>query len=64
MLPGILLDQVQLSFFGSRSLPPKEREEAVRLLNRRSFRAELRQAVRTIMRRHPALLKVRFSLRG
>ncbi len=62
MPSGILIEEYHLSFFVPSSMPVSEQDTIVRTLKRQGFRAKLRQAIRTVLRRHAALHKVRFTL--
>jgi hypothetical protein len=62
MAQTILLDEFHLNVRAPRGLPEAEYQAMRRALDEPRFQAELRRAVRTVFRRHPALGKVRLAL--
>jgi hypothetical protein len=62
MPPGILLEELHLSFLVSDRLPANDQDRIARSLRRRRFRSQLRGAIGAVLRRQPLLKKVRVSV--
>jgi hypothetical protein len=62
MAKAIPMEEFHVSIFVRRGLPETELTAIYRTLNRASFRVELRRAVGKVIRRHPALRSIRFTV--
>lgn len=58
----ILIDEFHVTFFIPRDLEIKSQKAVRRTLNRPRFRAQLRQAVRALVRSHASLGQVRVTV--
>jgi hypothetical protein len=58
----ILIDEMHLGVRAPNGLPDAEVQAIRRTLNGLRFQADLRRAVRTVARRHPAIGRVRLAL--
>jgi hypothetical protein len=62
MAKVVLLDEFHLSVFAPRGLSEAEFDTIYRTLNDAGFHAELRRAVREVVRQRPTLARVRVRL--
>ena len=62
MATGVLREEFHLTVYAPRGLPEPEYEEIRRTLDGEDFRARVRRAVYRIVRREPALSKVRVTM--
>ena len=58
----ILIEEFHLSLFAPRGLSEPEYDAIRQVLDEASFQADLARAVRKLMRRYPALSKVRVKI--
>ena len=58
----ILMDELHLTFYAPCGLPEADYDAITRALSGRRLRRRLLRAVRRVLRRHPALLRVRLTL--
>jgi hypothetical protein len=59
---GILLEEFHLTVFAPHGLPEEEYDAMHQALDDPRFRDELRRAVRGVVRRRPALAKVKVAI--
>jgi hypothetical protein len=59
---NVLIDELHLSLYIAPGLPPEDTNTIRAILFGRRFSADLRQAVKVVIRRYPALRAVRFRL--
>lgn len=62
MAKSILLDEIHLAVYAPDSLRAASYQAIRKVLDGASFRADLRRAVRDIIRRYPTLDKVRITI--
>lgn len=58
----IVLDEFHLTLLVPRGLNESQAQAASRTLNGRRFQAQLRAAVRRVLRQHPSLRSIRLTL--
>lgn len=62
MAKYLLLDEIHVAFLIPQDLPDRACTATQRALNGTRFRTDLRQCLRTVLRREPALAKVRLRV--
>jgi hypothetical protein len=58
----LLMDEFHVGIYVPRGIPPPESGAIRQVLDEPGFRADLRRAVRAVIRRRPALGKVRVTI--
>ena len=62
MAKAIVMDEIHLTVFAPRGLREEEYDAIHRALTDRRFRGDLRRTVEEVVRRYPALAKVRVAV--